>query len=77
MGDVERRARQVAQEIGADEDKGPQQLREAIKDVCEKAHAYDKKTLKSLGVRPIWVRDNADVSRVLDVVRTGNPEAAN
>jgi hypothetical protein len=74
MEEIERKALRFGQEIGRNETKKLEQLRDAIRDVCGKAHDYDKKTLNSLGVRPIWVRDNADICRVLDVVRTGVPD---
>lgn len=75
MEQIEKRAKKAAKEMGRDETKTPPQLRAAVKDVCEKAHEYDKQTLRSLGVRPIWVRDNSDIPSILDLIRTRIPDA--
>lgn len=72
---IEKQARDFGREMGRAEAKRPEQLLDAIGDVCRKAHEYDKRTLKSLGVRPIWVRDRADICRVVDVIHQGIPKA--
>jgi hypothetical protein len=75
VAQIQAKARKVAQRTGRKETEGRTELGDAILDVCRLAHEYDREALNSLGVRPIWVRDNADVSKVVEVVYKGIPGA--
>jgi hypothetical protein len=75
MSKIRLRAQKIAEKLGREETKGPEELRAALKDVCKKAHDYEKKALRSLGVRPIWVEDDADFSKVVQVIHTRVPNA--
>jgi len=68
---IEEKAKAFGQEMERTEVEEPLDLRAAVAEVCRRAHDYDRKAFNSLGVRPIWVRDPADISLVLDAIRTG------
>jgi hypothetical protein len=70
MAEVDRRARQYAEFVGAgyDEQKKPSQLENAIHAALRQADTYDREVFESMGVKTIWVDRFEEIPDVISAI---------